>query len=114
MSLKDKIVFPKFKQNKVSTKTFTAMTTLNVDMEKLFEILPITPYIVVPKKRGRKKKCVQVDPNKDILSGSIVTVEFKDKIRGVRIKPKKNKNKKKKMVQKFNYYSNIFRQVYKF
>lgn len=89
------LIFPKFKQNKVSTKTFTAMTTLNINIKSLFEILPVTPYIVIPKKRGRKKKCENVNLNKGILHGSIVTIEFEDKLKGVRIKPKKNKKKKK-------------------
>ena len=88
--------FPEFDDIKVSTKTFTAATNLNIAIEKLFHKLPITPYVVIPKKRGRKKKCEQVDPNKGIESGSIVTVKCEGEIRGVELKPKKSRGGKKK------------------
>lgn len=87
------LVFPDFDDITVSTKTFTATTNLLIKIDELFEnkILPITPYIVIPKKRGRKKKCEQPDPNKDIKPGSIVTVKHQNKIEGVELKPKKQK-----------------------
>ena len=50
-----KLVFPDFDTIKVSTKTFTASSNLEIDIAKLFSVLPITPYTVIPKKRGRKK-----------------------------------------------------------
>jgi TATA-box binding protein (TBP) (component of TFIID and TFIIIB) len=49
----------------------------------------------VTRKRGRKKKCEQVDPNKNIPEGSIITLKCEDKIRGVELKPKKPKENKK-------------------
>jgi TATA-box binding protein (TBP) (component of TFIID and TFIIIB) len=90
------LTFPEFDNIKVSTKTFTATTNLTIKIDKLFHTLPITPYVVIPKKRGRKKKCEQVDPNKDIEAGSIVTVKHEGYIRGVELKPKKVKTGKKK------------------
>ena len=90
------LVFPRFDNIKVSTRTFTAMTNLTIQIEKLYEKLPITHYVVVPKKRGRKKKCEQVNPNKNIKPGSIVTVKYEKQIRGVELKPKKPKPGKKK------------------
>lgn len=75
-----------------STRTFILKTNLTLDIKKLFENLPITSYIVVPKRRGRKKKNAPKDPNNDIPSGSIVTLEYENKMRGVKIK-KKKKNK---------------------
>lgn len=88
--------FPDFDDIKVSTKTFTATTNLNINIQELFHKLPITHYVVIPKKRGRKKKCEKVDPNKDIPYGSIVTVKCEGELRGVEIKPKKPKPGKKK------------------
>lgn len=88
--------FPKFEDIKVSTKTFTATTNMNIQIHELFKKLPITPYVVIPKKRGRKKKGEQADPNKDVPSGSIITVKCEGELRGVELKPKKNKAGKKK------------------
>lgn len=90
------LTFPNFDDIKVSTKTFTAMTNLSIKLKELFEILPITEYIVIPKKRGRKKKSEVSDPNKDIPPGSIISIDFEGETRGVKIKPKKLKTGKKK------------------
>ena len=65
----------KFKDIQVSTKTFTAMTNLQINIKELFEYLPITPYMVIPKKRGRKKKGEQIVTNQDINWGSIITLK---------------------------------------
>lgn len=86
--------FPEFDDIKVSTKTFTAMTNLKIEIKELYQKLPITEYIVIAKKRGRKKKCEVVDPNKDIPEGSIITLKCEGEIRGVELKPKKNKGNK--------------------
>jgi hypothetical protein len=88
--------FPKFSDISVSTKTYTATTNITIDIKKLFEKLPVTPYIVIPKKRGRKKKGLQPDPNKDIKPGSIITIKYEGEIRGVEINPKKKKAGQKK------------------
>lgn len=85
----EKNIFKKFEDIPVSTKTFIIATNITVDIEKLFDFLPITNYVVIPKKRGRKKKMVITDPNKNIKSGSIITLELKNKIRGVSLKKKK-------------------------
>lgn len=87
--------FKNFKDIPVSTKTYTAHTNLNINIDKLFEALPVTPYVVIPKKRGRKKKCDTPDPNIDIREGSIVTIKYEKEIRGVELKPKKVKQGKK-------------------
>jgi len=84
--------FPEFKDIKVSTKTYTANTNIVVDIHKLYDVLEVTPYIVTPKKRGRKPKAVTlVDVNQDIPYGSIVTVKCEGKIKGVELKPKSPK-----------------------
>lgn len=81
--------FPDFDDIQVSTKTFIVMTNLTIDIRKLFEYLPITPYIVVPKRRGRKKKNASPDPNKDLPNGSIITLDLANDVRGVILKKKK-------------------------
>ena len=90
------LTFPEFDDIKVSTKTFTATTNLNIEIKELFEKLPITPYTVIAKKRGRKKKTETIDPNKDIPFGSIITIKCEGELRGVELKPKKLKQGKKK------------------
>uniref|UniRef100_A0A6C0KS17 TATA-box binding protein n=1 Tax=viral metagenome TaxID=1070528 RepID=A0A6C0KS17_9ZZZZ len=72
----------------VSTKTFIVYTNLMIDIEKVFDddILPITEYKILQKKRGRKKKQVEEDPNKNIPSGSIILVQYRDQYRGVKFK----------------------------
>ncbi len=89
--------FPKFKNIAVSTKTYTATTNITINIKRLYEELPITPYVVIPKKRGRKRKGLVCNPNKDIKPGSIITLKCEGDIRGVEINPKKRKaNQKKK------------------
>jgi TATA-box binding protein (TBP) (component of TFIID and TFIIIB) len=96
--------FPEFDSIKVSTKTFIVDTNITLDIDKLFNFLPITEYILVPKRRGRKKKNEPADPNKNIPSGSIITLEYQNKIRGVDLKKKKKKNKDQK--KRGNYFRN--------
>ena len=91
---KDALIFKKFEDIPVSTKTFIVMTNITVDIKKLFDFLPITEYTVVPKRRGRKKKNTIVDPNKNIPDGSIITLDLANTIRGVVLKKKKKKEGK--------------------
>ena len=79
----------------VSTKTIIAMTNLNINIEKLYPKIEITDYIIVKKKRGRKKKSEIYDLNKDIPEGSIIYAQHKDEVKGVTTKKKKKKKKKK-------------------
>jgi len=88
-----KLIMPSFNDIKVSTKTVIASTNASYDIQRLFEALPIVPYILVKKKRGRKKNIPSPDPNKDIESGSIITLKYFEHIRGVDLKPKKSKRK---------------------
>jgi TATA-box binding protein (TBP) (component of TFIID and TFIIIB) len=84
-----KLIFPDFDDIRVSTKTYTANTNLIIDIRALFDLLEVTPYVVLPKKRGRKKKGVVEDPNQDVPYGSIVTLKCEGDIKGVELKPKK-------------------------
>lgn len=83
----------KFEEIPVSTKTFIVTTNINIDIQKLFNFLPITEYFIVQKKRGRKKKTVQPNPNQYIEDGSIITLDLANNIRGVLLKKKKKKGK---------------------
>jgi TATA-box binding protein (TBP) (component of TFIID and TFIIIB) len=77
----------------VSTKTIIGYSNLNVDILELYNNLPIKEYIQKEKKRGRKKKEVEEDPNKNIPNGSIITLKFEDNFRGVNLKKtKRSKN----------------------
>lgn len=82
---------PNFEDIEISTRTFTAITNLDVNHDELFANLPITPYIEVPKKRGRKKKGETIDPNKDLKPGSIISLILRQQIRGVDLRKKKGK-----------------------
>lgn len=101
-----KLVFPEFDTIKVSTKTFIVMTNITLDIDKLFECLPFVEYILVPKRRGRKKKNEPGDPNKNISDGSIITLEYQNQVRGVDLKKKKKKDKDKDNKKRGNYFRN--------
>lgn len=89
----EKTEYPKFKDITISTKTVIAHTNIKLDIKTIFEKLPITNYIVVQKRRGRKKKEAIVDPNKDIPDGSIITLKYQNQLRGVDLKAKKKSAK---------------------
>ena len=90
------LVFPKFDDIKVSTKTFIVTTNTVIHLQNLFDYINITPYNFVVKKRGRKKKNESVDAVEIIEDGSIITAKFERQIKGIDLKQRKNQNKKKK------------------
>jgi len=78
----------------VSTRTIIGLSNLNLDIGKLFTELKLTKYIVIPKKRGRKKMPVEIPPeNKNIKQGAIVTLKYYENLRGVDLKNKKPSGK---------------------
>ena len=91
-TVEKKLVFPRFEDIPVSTKTFIVTTNLILDIKKLYRFLPITEYIIVPKRRGRKKKNTTIDPNKNIPDGSIITMGLANDILGVCLKKKEKKD----------------------
>ncbi len=90
---KVKLVMPEFDRIPVSTKTVIGLSSSTYNIQSLFEKLPIVDYKVVPKRRGRKKSRPIEDPNKDLASGSIVTLKFFEHVRGVDLKPRKKAGK---------------------
>ena len=86
------------------TKTFIIVTNLNINKKYIFvnKILPITPYIVQKKKRGRKKNNAELAPVNDIASGSIIRVQSGNIYQGAVLK----KQKEKKDRQTIEYFRN--------
>ena len=82
-----------FKDIPISTRTIIVATNTIINIENLYDNLPITPYTVIRKKRGRKKKDVIEDIHNTVPSGSIISIKYQDKLRGVELKPKKKKTK---------------------
>lgn len=90
----DHLIFPAFEDIPVSTKTFIVYLNLDLNIDNMFENLPITPYEMVKKKRGRKKKSLHDENmNKGIKDGSIITMEYKKRFRGVNTKSVKKHKK---------------------
>ncbi len=86
--------FPEFDDIPVSTKTIIVKLNIIIDLVKMVESLPFVNYVIIPKRRGRKKKDPPPDPNKDIPNGSIITLQFGDILRGVDLKQRKKENNK--------------------
>lgn len=84
--------FPSFESFQVSTKTFIVYTNMVLKIDDIFykQVLPITPFVVVKKRRGRKKKILEEDPNKDLPDGSIIKVQYMRDHQGVLLKAKKS------------------------
>lgn len=78
--------YSSFSDIPVTTKTIIAITGWNLNIQELFANLPIVPYQIVHKKRGRKGKEPEIDPNANIAQGSIITLKHQHNIRGVEIK----------------------------
>jgi len=85
--------FPIFNDMQISTMTIIAFTNLIINTEKFFKYIPVTDYIIVKKKRGRKKKIQPEDPNKEIPAGSVISLSKKCFVRGVLLKNRKKKSK---------------------
>lgn len=90
------IKYPDFDDIVVSTKTFIVKTNLIMDLKKLFDYLPVTDYVSIPKKRGRKKKMNFEENNKDVVNGSIITMKYENQVKGVDLKIRKTKKNKSK------------------
>ncbi len=88
---KQKLVTPEFDRIPVSTKTVIGLSNAVYDISRLFNMLPVAPYTVIPKKRGRRSHKNIEDPNKDLPSGSIITLKFFEKVKGVDLKKPKKK-----------------------
>lgn len=91
-------VLPSYNEARVSTKTFTAVTNLSIDLDILYRIINVVPYNIVKKKRGRRtKEDVELEdagePNKDIPHGSVIFIKYKNTVNGVSANAKKYKTR---------------------
>lgn len=92
----------KFDDIKVSTKTFIIDSNLVIQLDKLFKFLPFVDYMIETKKRGRKKKIEpEIVQNSHLKPGDIISLNYKGEIKGVDLKKKKRKDKKRG-----NYFRN--------
>lgn len=73
----------------ISTQTIIAKTNWKINITDLFTYLPITPYEVIPKKRGRRPKEEKKVIPQQLNDGEIITLKLGDKLRGVDLKMKK-------------------------
>lgn len=86
---------PKFNDIKETISSIIIYPNLDIEIGMLYDYCPITDYIPIPKKRGRKKKTdVPIIP--EILPpGSVISVQMEKEKRGVvKIKKKKKKSKR--------------------
>jgi TATA-box binding protein (TBP) (component of TFIID and TFIIIB) len=81
-----------FEDIKVSTKTYIANTNITIDLEKLYDVIPITFYKIVEKKRGRKKQKDKKNETTEnnVKWGSIISIKYKDQHKGANFNNKKN------------------------
>jgi hypothetical protein len=80
---------PAFTNIQISTMTVIVYTNMIVHVKKLLKYLPVTPWIVLKKKRGRKKKVQLEEPNSEVPPGSIISLKHRKEVRGVLLKPLK-------------------------
>lgn len=74
----------------VSTQTIICKTNWRINLGELYNILPVTEYIVYKKKRGRKPKSFIENESQLLEDGSIVTLKFNGQMKGVNIKKNKS------------------------
>lgn len=78
----------------ISTQTIIAVSNLKFNLLQMYNHLPITEYVILKRRRGRKCKNTEiVNPNENIEPGSIISVQNKTNIRGSVLKDSKKNNK---------------------
>jgi hypothetical protein len=77
-----------FSQIGISTKTVIAITNIKIDLDKLFNLVPITDYEPIKKRRGRRKRMTIEAAPQVLPYGSIVLVQRRRDSRGVSVKNK--------------------------
>jgi TATA-box binding protein (TBP) (component of TFIID and TFIIIB) len=82
-----------FKEIPISTRTIIVSTDTCINIEEMYKNLPITPYEVLEKKRGRKKKNYIQQIQNNVSDGSIISVKYQGNVRGVELKKKKKSSK---------------------
>ena len=75
-----------FSQIVISAKVAVILTNIQVDMNKFFELVPITHYEKIEKKRGRKRNGVPEPEQVQLPVGSCIFVQKGKETRGTPIK----------------------------
>ena len=70
----------KFNDVPISTQTIISVSNLKFNLNTMYQYLPITDYVIVKKKRGRKKKVEVANPNENIPPGSIISIQNKTQL----------------------------------
>ena len=83
------IEYQKIEDIKVSTKTYIVSTNVYFHLEKIYDAIDVIPYIILEKKRGRKKKTEKTIPENKVEDGSIIYVQYQNKYKGCKKKTKK-------------------------
>ena len=89
---KAKQICPNFDDITISTKTIIGYSNLNVKIQDVFNNIETTDYVVIKKKRGRKKKKEVVNPNTHLKDGDIITLKYQEFLKGVDLKDKGKTN----------------------
>jgi len=82
-------ILPDFDELTKSTKTIIALSNYIFHLDKIFKYLPLADYILIPKKRGRKKRGIMEDPNRFLIPGSVISTRSGNEIKGVDLRKKK-------------------------
>ena len=78
------------------TKTFIAVLNIDINLLQVFENFVITNWIIVKKRRGRIRKGQEnkyAFLNKDVPNGSIISIKYKNLLKGVNLSKKKKCDK---------------------
>lgn len=89
-----------FDSIQASTKTIILVTNLVININDLYDFLPYVEHNPIQKRRGRKKKNVEVVVQKPIPPGTITSIGLGDKTKGIPRK-KKKKDVSKKSIDYF-------------
>jgi TATA-box binding protein (TBP) (component of TFIID and TFIIIB) len=85
--------YTEFKDVPIFALTIISVSNLKFNLSLMYQYLPYTDYVVVKKKRGRKKKVETVNPNQHIPPGSIISIRDKTNVRGSILKESKKDKK---------------------
>ena len=95
IAIVDRVKLPSFKDMKVSTKTFIGFTNLCINLDQLYEALPVNDTRLVQKCKGRRRSQTFALDESSVTDGAIVALRYRLRTRGVEINTKKTKKIKK-------------------
>lgn len=75
-----------FEEIEVSTQTIICKTNWRINLKKLYDILPLTEFVIHRKKRGRKPKTFVEKPIQTLEDGAVITLKLGDQMKGVNLK----------------------------